>query len=282
MSQTAPVLAQGGRFVSDPAQPDEGLLAPLWAPTQAALRPVEEWPAPVSHQRFELADRISALTGGRVQIEAGYVFTSDGGLGQRTMEHTLPDFLLRVGLSRRLELRLGWPGYVATLEDGPGGRQTTDRTLRPNVGLMLDLWPQRAWIPQTAVLGSVPITLEGDLLAMESLQPLSQLLYAWYLTGRLALGGTTGFSVFQHQGDHFLQFEQTASADWLLSDRLGAFVEWTVLVDHGSAEDGSEHLLGGGLSLLGTDRFQVSWRAGVGLNERAPDFVTGVRCAVRF
>jgi len=237
---------------------------------------------PLAPARFDLGERISAVTQGRVQIEAGYVFTLDRADGTKTWEHAVPDLLFRVGLTERLELRLGWPGYVATIREDAAGRSSSDRTLDPNVGFMLDLFPQQGWRPQTAILASVPITLEGNPFALESLQPLSQVLYCWYLTDRLSFGGTTGLSLFDDQGDQFIELQQSADVDYLLFDRLGAFVEWTVLVDHGSADDGAEHMLGGGLAVLCNDHFQVSWRAAIGLNQRAPDWLTGVRCALRF
>jgi len=232
--------------------------------------------------RFDLTDRVLAITRGRVQLEGGYVFTTDRAAGVRTSEHTVPDLLLRVGLTDRVELRLGWPGYVATVDEGPSGRQTSDRTLAPSVGAMLDLWPQRGCVPQTAVLAAVPITLNGNPLTMESFQPLSQVLYAWFPTERWSFGGTTGFSPFDDSGDHFLQFQQSVNTDYLLTERLGVFVEWIVLVDHGSADDGSQHLLEGGFAFRCTERLQVTWRIGAGLNDRALDFLTGVRCAFRF
>jgi hypothetical protein len=33
---------------------------------------------------------------------------------------------------------------------------------------------------------------------------------------------------------------------------------------------------------LWTERLQTTWRLGVGLNERAPNFLTGIRFALRF
>ncbi len=229
-----------------------------------------------------MTDRITAVTRGRVQIEGGYAFVSDSMAGIRVTQHTLPDLLLRVGLTRRLELRVGWPGSVSTRYDGPFAGASSDDTLDPNVGFMLDLWPQHGWRPQTAVLAAVPITREGDPFAMNSLQPVSRLLYCWYLTDRVAAGGATGFALFREDGDDFVQLQQSVNLDVLLTDRLGTFLEWEILVDHGSIDDGSQHLLGGGLAWLCTDRFQVSWRAGGGVNERAPDFLTDVRFAFRF
>lgn len=224
-------------------------------------------------------DRLSGLSRGRVQIEGGYVFTYDRVEATNVYEHALPDLLLRVGVTERLEIRVGWPGWVSTTFEG---ERSSSETLDPNVGFMLDLWGQRGWAPQTAVLAAVPVTLEGDPFALDSLQPLSQLLYLWQLGDRWSIGGTTGLGLFDLGGDRFVQLQQTASADYLMTERLSTYVEWTMLVDHGAEDGGAEHMLGGGFSLLVTEHVQASWRAALGLNERAPDFLTGIRCAVRF
>jgi hypothetical protein len=60
------------------------------------------------------------------------------------------------------------------------------------------------------------------------------------------------------------------------------FGQWEMLVDHGSANDGPQHMLGSGFSLLVTPRMQLTCRAGLGLNEAAPDFLTDIRLAYRF
>jgi hypothetical protein len=41
-------------------------------------------------------------------------------------------------------------------------------------------------------------------------------------------------------------------------------------------------MAGGGLSFLLTERFVLSWRAAVGLNSVAPDFLNDIRFAYRF
>lgn len=223
--------------------------------------------------------RLGQVTQGRVQIEGGYIFAYDRPAGVTVGEHAVGDMLLRVGLCRHLELRVGWPGWIATSIEGEGA---SSQTLDPNVGFMLDLFPQRGWRPQTAVLAAVPITLQGNPLALDSLQPVGQLLYLWQLGDRWSVGGTTGVALFDIHGDRFVELQQTASADFLLAPRLSTFVEWSMLADHGSIDDGSEHMLGGGFSLLLSERIQASWRAAMGLNARAPDFLTGIRLAVRF
>lgn len=238
-------------------------------------------PAPVT-ERFDLADRITSVTRGRAQLEGGYVFVHDR-IGDTTVDqHILPDMLLRIGLTERLELRIGWPGYVSTCYGDALGSDTTSDTLNPNVGFMLDLFPQEGWRPQTALLAAIPITLDGNPLTMDGMQPLAEVLYCWYPRERWTVGGSTGFGLIEQAGDHYLQLEQAVNVDYLLAPRLGTFLEWSVLVDHGSADDGTQHLLSFGTSFLWTDSFQVSWRAGLGLNQRAPDVLTGVRFALRF
>jgi hypothetical protein len=237
---------------------------------------------PASPVRPGLQERIVGTARGRLQLEGGYAFLCDGAGGVRMTQHAVPDLLLRYGLTHRLEIRLGWPGYVATRYDGPVSDSSWDDVLEPNVGLMLDLWPQRGLVPQTAVLAAVPITLEGNPFALDGLQPLSQLLYRWQLTDRIAWGGTSGMALFDVAGDHFVQLQQTVNLDYLLTGRLGTFGQWEMLVDHGSANDGPQHMLGGGFSLLVTPRTQLTWKAGLGLNEAAPDFLTDIRLAYRF
>lgn len=229
-----------------------------------------------------LVERLGNVMRGRVQLEGGYTFVHDRIAGATISEHVLPDLLLRVGLTDRLEVRLGWPGYLARSHDAPWSELPEGEVLDPNVGLMFDLFPQHGWIPQTAVAGAVPITLHGNLFAMDSFQPLGQVLYCWELGERTALVGTTGVAQRRDPGDDYLQFQQTACLDYLLTDRLDVFAEWEMLVDHGSADDGSQHMLGGGIGYLWTDALQVSWKAGVGLDASAPDFLTGIRFALRF
>ena len=226
--------------------------------------------------------RIARLARGRAQLEGGYSFLRGSVGGGDGTQHVFPDMLLRFGLTDRLELRLGWPGYVTSDTDDPtlGGRFSG--TLDPNVGLVYDLWGQRGVLPQAAVLAAVPVPLEGNPFALNSLQPLTELMYAWQTSDRTAITGRSGFALFDAAGDNYTQFQQSLSFDVILTERLGTFVSWDMLADQGSWNDTSQHMAGGGLSFLLTERFAISWRSAVGLNSVAPDFLTDIRFAYRF
>jgi hypothetical protein len=237
---------------------------------------------PPVKENLGLTERITAVARGRVRIEGGYIFTYDQVRDVSAVQHALPDLLLRIGLTDRLELRVGWPGYRSVDYSDGWERLSYDEALDPNVGFMFDLWQQRGWLPQTAVQAAVPISLEGNPLVFDSLQPVAQLLYLWSLGDRWSVGGTSGMAIFEDFGDRYGQFQQSFDVDYVLSDRLGTFVQWTVLVDHCSVDDGSQHLLSGGLTFLWTERFQSTLETGVGLNERAPDFLAGIRFSYSF
>ncbi len=258
---------------------------PSWVqPPGSPDVPIQQSPAeqPAIKERFGLADRISAMARGRVQLEGGYSFIQDKYNGVRVRQHVTPDMLLRVGLTDRFEIRIGWPGYVSTNYEGSGQPPSFKDTLDPNVGFMWDLVDQNGCVPQMAVMAAVPITLEGNSFAMNSLQPLSQVLYSWYLTERLATGGSTGVALFRISGDNFTQLQQTIHLDYVLTDRIGTFLSWQWLADHGSIDDGSQHVLDTGLAFLLTERLEVVGQVGVGLNQRAPDILGGIRFAVRY
>jgi hypothetical protein len=255
-----PLVAPGDEFADDPA-----------------------WDSPKAKSAdLTWTQKIARLARGRAQLEGGYSYLRGSAGGSDWTQHAVPDMLLRFGLTERLELRLGWPGFVSSDTDDPAVGSGFTGTLDPNVGVLYDLWGQNGWLPQTAVLAAVPVPLEGNPFALNSLQPLTELMYSWQTSGRTAISGRSGFAIFEAAGDNYTQFQQSLSFDMILTERLGTFISWDMLADHGSWNDASQHMAGGGLSFLLTERFAISWRSAVGLNSAAPDFLNDIRFAYRF
>jgi hypothetical protein len=255
---------------------------PLVAPASEFADDTTWGPPETKSADLTWTQRIARLARGRTQLEGGYSYLRGSAEGSDWTQHALPDMLLRFGLSDRLELRLGWPGYVSSDSDDPAIGSGFTGTLDPNVGVLYDLWGQRGWLPQTAVLAAVPVPLEGNPFALNSLQPLSELMYSWGTSDRTAITGRSGFAMFEAAGDNYTQFQQSLSFDVILTERLGAFVSWDMLANHGSWNGTSQHMAGGGLSFLLTERLAISWRSAVGLNSAAPDFLNDIRFAYRF
>ena len=158
---------------------------------------------------------LANLTRGRTQLEGGYSFLHDSGSGGSGTQHAFPDLLLRYGLTNRLELRVGWPGYVSNDADDPDFGEQYSGTLDPNVGLVFDLWRQRGMLPQAAVLAAVPVRLEGNPFASNSLQPLTELMYAWQTTDRMAITGRWDLRFLMRPGTTTRSFSRASA--WMSS-----------------------------------------------------------------
>ncbi len=241
-------------------------------------------PAEVDRSNLGWLGSVNPVTAGRVQLEIGTVYSAGSADELRLYQHTWPDALLRVGMTERLELRLGWPGIIdESLRDG-----STNESLRnslrldPQIGVLWDALPQDGIVPQTGLLVSVPIATEGNPFAEESLQPLVGLLYSWTLTDLWSVGGTSSVAMFRDGNDDYLQYEQTGAVELALGERWATFVEYALLIADQSSDDGQQHLISTGLAWALTDRIVVSWRAGIGLNDRAPDYLTGLRVSMRY
>jgi outer membrane putative beta-barrel porin/alpha-amylase len=285
--------SSAGTYFAEPGSLEAGLTERLPTDDEASNIVATSWddsswllerngPPSQTESRPGFMGRLADLARGRVMLEGGYAYVTDSSAGTTITEHVVPDLLLRVGVTERIEVRIGWPGASVVNQDSATGSSTTTTTLDPNVGLMMDLWSQQGWLPQTAILGSVPITLGGNRFAMSSLQPVSALLYQWSLTDRLSVGGDSGLALYRADGDHYLQWQQSVDADYLLTDRVGLFSQWQALADDGSDNDATRHMVSLGASWLCTDRLQITWRAGVGLNDPAPDFLADVRFGLLF
>lgn len=147
---------------------------------------------------------------------------------------------------------------------------------------LLDLYPQNFLIPQTAIQASVPISGGGSLVGFSSLQPVVSGLYGWSIGERCALTGSTAVAEVKVDGDQFMQFEQVMGCDVSFTENLVGFLEWDCLIDHGAVDDGTQHILDGGIGFPVTNQSQVIGRVGCGLNERAPDLRVGIRYVYRF
>ncbi|MCC9606240.1 transporter [Blastopirellula sp. JC732] len=216
------------------------------------------------------SQRLARMTAGRTQLEGGYSYLK----GRGGSQHALPDMLLRYGWTDRLEIRLGWPGIVFT--DGES------HVLDPSFGVVYDMWGQDGYRPQMAIHVAAPLTMQGNPFAINSFQPVTEVLYSWQVGPRSTVSGSTGFALFNAGGDHYTQLQQSLSYDYILTDRIGTFVSWDMLSNHGSAYDTDQHMLGGGFSYLLNERWVLSWRTAFGVSESAPDFVNDLRFAYRF
>src|SRR5690606_17580768 len=99
-------------------------------------------------------------------------------------------------------------------------------------------------------------------------------LYSWSINDFISMAGSTQLNRVMESlpGTAYSEFAQSCSIGYSLSDRLGAFTEWFVLVPHSSDDARNEHYFNGGFTFLITDNVMWDIRGGVGLDNEATDY----------
>jgi hypothetical protein len=301
------------------AQPPSGYVTPVQTPGEglsageipsvlegsafASADAADDEEDPLVTDRPDFTEASSTVGAGRVQLESGYTFTHDNDRATRTSEHAFPEFLLRIGLSDEVELRIGWLGFIFAreLDRASGSKDTADGGADMDLGFKFELWEQQGWVPETAVITAITLPTGGDAFSADHVQAIANFLYSWEVTDcfslggstgvaalhqdvtkELAVGGTGGIVTLHRTGDGFVQMSQSVTAGFSLTERLGSYVEWFGFFRTDAADNGPEHYGNGGFTYLINPNFQVDWRAGFGLNERSANFFTGAGFAVRY
>ena len=258
---------------------------------------------PLVTDRPDFTEASSSVGAGRVQLESGYTFTLANDRNTRVSDHVFPEFLLRVGLTDEVELRIGWLGLIFSreLDRATGSKDTADGGADMDLGFKLELGEQQGWVPETAVITAITLPTGGNAFSAGNIQAIANFLYSWEVTDCFSLGGSTavaalhqdvtealfvggtGGIVTLHQvGDGFVQMNQSVTAGLALTEEIGSYLEWFGFFRTDAADNGPEHYLNGGLTYLINPNLQVDWRAGFGLNERSVNFFTGAGFAVRY
>lgn len=244
---------------------------------------------PLVTDRPDFTESTEAVPAGRFQLEGGYTFTLNN-RPRRSRSHTAPEMLLRAGLFENVELRLGWEGYTWLNEQVPDRSRASRRIVRTEqsqggsdlyLGFKHKLFEQDALRPH---LGLIPaVTLPGGSTGNSSgdVDPEFKLAWAYDLAEGLSLAGNFNLGVPTDEGRRFVQSAASVSLAFDVLENAGLYVEYFGFYP-AATDAGAAHTFNGGLTWRITERFQIDWRAGIGLNDEAEDFFTGVGFAVRW
>jgi hypothetical protein len=258
---------------------------------------------PLETDRPDFTEASSTVGKGRVQLEAGYTFIRDRQDGGTTRTHSFPEALLRIGLfADWFELRLGQnftstsagagQGAASTVITGPSAgvaAETQANASGPEdlyLGIKLGLTEQKKSLPESALVLQTTVPTGSRSLTAGQLLPGINYLFGWdVIEDLLSVGGSFQANRSRDPSNHFyVEVAQSLTAGYRLTRRLGAYAEWFAFYPAGAIDPGvgPEHYLDGGFTFLVNDDFQLDARAGVGLNDHADDFFTGVGFAVRY
>ena len=271
--------------------------------TEGPEREEDDGPDQIQTDRPDFTEASTTVGRGRIQLESGYTFVLEREGDVDVSTHSYPEMLWRVGLfAEWFEFRIGQNFIAERSRGADGSLSTLDGAEDTYLGVKLALTEQSGWLPEMAIVPQMTVPTGVNGITAEETLPGVNWLYGWDVTEHFAMGGSTqinraagvalipappafGNAPLLSSIEHsYLEFAQSWTLNYGLSDNLGAYTEWFVIVPHSSLdpEIGPEHYLNGGFTYLLADNVQLDIRSGFGLNREADNFFGGAGFSFRY
>lgn len=244
---------------------------------------------PIITDRPDFTESPAVVPWGHFQLESGYTYSYDDEDGVRGSDQTFPEILLRVGLVKDFELRVGWVGMSLGeswfTEQNDVGR-TVDRNEHEDgatdmtVGSKLHLTDANGWVPEFSVITELGLPTGTDTKMSGDVDPQIKWLWSYDLSEKFSLSGNLNFSAPTIEDDRYFQTAASLSLGLSLTDRIGTYFEYFGFYPAAPGMD-CAHSLDGGFTYLITENLQIDVRTGFGLNDEADDFFTGIGVSFR-
>jgi len=256
----------------------------LLAATVGVASPVAaQSDAPINTDRPSFTSAPRVVGPGVVQIESGVVAGRDTVDEVTAQTLTAPDVLVRLGLTRRLELRAGTAGWIRE-DSGRPGQPATSSASDTAVALEYQLAFQEGVGLDLAVIAGTSVPT-GGAASTGTIDPFVRLVWNRALGAAASLGGTVNWSQPTVPGPSERERLRTLEASLVLGHGLGgswsAFWEAVGRHEDLDADATSWFANAGLLKTFGADWQADAW-LGRGLSETAADWAFGAGLSFRF
>ena len=234
--------------------------------------------APLVTDRPDFTEAASTIGRGVAQLEIGYTYAYDNDCTV-TKSNSYPEPLLRYGIfAEWLELRVGW-NYA----DEEVGLVKNSGSEDLYLGFKLGLTPQEGVLPEMSLIPQMNVPTGSSAFTSDHVEPGVNWIYAWEINDCISTAGSTqGNRRIDDSGEAYFEIAQSWTVAYSLSDELGAYTEWFVLIPNGADTARTEHYFNGGFTYLLSKDVQFDIRAGTGLNGAADDYFVGTGLSIRF
>ena len=221
---------------------------------------------------------------GRVIFESAYSFIDN----RSTYDtHSLPETLLRFGITEWLEARLGWNyevGGAGNTVSSEGGEEDFDsphieRESQLNLGAKVRIHRQQGWIPESAFIAAALVPTSGPDTATGFI---GTYVFGWTLERGMKLDTALryGYDVVEHDAHNL--FAPSVVLKVPVWERVNTHIEYFGIFTTHKERDTQAQYLSPGLHVLVTPDFEVGYRLGWGLTNDAARFFVNVGVGYRY
>lgn len=225
----------------------------------------------------------TVLKRGQVLFESSYSMLD---LRGRPDSHSFPEILTRIGVTDRIELRLGWNYEIG----GGGSISSTDLIGDEEAsgieeeasllyGLKVAMTEQNDWLPRSALIvqGSTPTAGPDN----HSLLNLGYVV-GWELPNEWMLDLAIRYLVLAEEDDHYNEWAPSAVLKIPVGERWNVHAEYFGLFTQNRDEPLSPQYFSPGVHYYVTNDCEIGVRVGWGLNDDAANFFSNVGIGIRF
>lgn len=232
---------------------------------------------PMITDRPDFTESTETVERGMRQVEAGSTFAHTPGEDAGSFGETL----IRVGTTRRSELRIGLNSYTLARAGGQTARGFEDISLGAKFKLM-DAGGEGSLRPALAVIVASSLPTGASQFRARKPQPEVKFGAAWDLTSRVAFSSNLNYALVSDAIGDYGEFAGSASLGIGLSDKLGSYAEYFTFAPNGVGI-ASTHYLNGGLTYGFTDNLQLDLRSGRAVHRHAgSDYFFGLGVSRRW
>lgn len=221
---------------------------------------------------------------GRLIFESSYSFIDNRHSAET---HSLPELLLRYGLSDWLELRLGGNyevGGEGAEVSGGGGIEHLEgshlvRETQLLYGLKTRLSEQHSWLPESSLIvqGHTPTSGPDPATAFTL-----GYIIGWELPGEWKLDSAIRYSADKEQDDRFETWSPSIVLRKSLAERWNVHAEYFGHISQNRADNFAKHFVSPGAHYLVTPDIELGVRVGWGLNDETARFFSNVGIGWQF
>ena len=219
----------------------------------------------ISSDRPDYADDVSTAPVGVLQVESGYRYSRV----TTEKQHTLGEWMLRTGLSKRCDIRLGLNSY---LHDGVSG--WGDGSLDVRFRLLRPGDDEKPGSFSLTLITGTSLPTGSRQFSARRLQPAVMLTSALTLNGRAMLAPFVNYSLQSSPEGQFSEFSAGSSFICDLGKTLSWYLEgYSTVTEAGFGQD--KGFAGSGFLWLVRDNLQLDVHAVTALNGPSPDYSVG-------
>ncbi len=223
---------------------------------------------PIAPDRPGLSTGTYTVSPGTLYIEAGYQYEFNRS-GLDTATSTLPQLVLRTGITDKLELDIVWDGVNRdSLQGFPN--ETSEADLA--IGGKYRLFESESF--NLTLLGLITAPIGSSPSTSDNVDPLLGLLWDYGLSDKVGLFGVFQSTRLEDEDENsFIENQLGLGVSYGHTDKLVSFVEYFAAIPQSSDQD-EQHIIDAGVTYLYSDDIQLDFSAGVGLNDETSHFVS--------